>query len=196
MAERVVLTCDIGEQTKTLETSIVDVCFPGREGAFGFANSVFTISEFISRETSKGREMNLRTDKLYEFDVFLSHSKADHKKVEALASEMRQRGIHYWFDAERIGPGSSISKEIDEGIRRSKHIAVFLSPHIATSGWVRAEYGMILHKYFSGASNRKVVPIVLDEISNDDIPPLIYDLFRADVRIESEKEKLFQFLLK
>jgi hypothetical protein len=61
-----------------------------------------------------------------QFDVFLAHNSKDKPLVEAIAQELKRRGLNPWLDNEQIGVGSSIPKKVAEGIKQSRSVAFFI----------------------------------------------------------------------
>jgi hypothetical protein len=61
-----------------------------------------------------------------EYDVFLSYNTKDQQIVTQIADRLKPYGIRVWMDHWYIRPGMSFLKSIDEAIRNSKAIAVFI----------------------------------------------------------------------
>ena len=116
------------------------------------------------------------------YDAFLCHSSSDAATVAAIALRMRETGIRYWLDAEQITLGDGITEKIEDGLRRSRRVLVFISRSLRRSRWCRAEYGALLSREFAGHSGRGVIPVVLDDCPADDIPMLLFDKSRIDAR--------------
>ncbi|NTW34228.1 MAG: TIR domain-containing protein [Bacteroidetes bacterium] len=127
------------------------------------------------------------------FDTFLCHSSADKTIVREIKNRLAQNGIISWLDEEQIGPGDPITTKIEEGLANSKHIIVCLSKNLSKSNWVRREYGSLLHKEIS-LQRIKVIPILLEKISDDDIPVLLYDKLRIDISDQIQFSKLVNFI--
>ena len=68
--------------------------------------------------------------------VFLSHSSGDQDEVRRLAIDLRELGIEVWLDEWEIGVGDSISQRIEQGLRDSHFLAVWLTRAAVASGWV------------------------------------------------------------
>jgi small GTP-binding protein len=100
--------------------------------------------------------------------VFLSYSQRDFAVVQEIALDLRQRGIPYWLDVERIGPGESISKGLDQGLA-AEVILVCISEHQAKSDWSRLEWGGAL-------TRRRVIPLLLHDLDVQDLPATMRDL--------------------
>ena len=132
---------------------------------------------------------------MYKFDVFISHSSKDKQSVDQITADFRNMGVRYWITIlEQIGYGQSVIDQIENGLQNSKHVLVCLSSNLGKSNWSRSEYGFVLHKYFSGGTNKRVIPLTLNNVSKDDIPPLLYDLKRADYSNKAEFADLINYL--
>jgi len=72
--------------------------------------------------------------------VFISHSSADKKFVQRLATDLRTlAGLDAWLDQWEINPGDMIPKRIEEGISEAKVFILVLSPESVNSTWVEYE---------------------------------------------------------
>lgn len=127
------------------------------------------------------------------FDVFFCHSSVDKPTVRKIKKVFEENGLVSWLDEEQIEPGDPITSKIEEGLISSKHIIVCLSKNLSRSNWVRREYGALLHKEIS-LQRIKVIPLMLEEITDDDVPVLLYDKLRIDFRSTPQLAKLIEFL--
>lgn len=133
----------------------------------------------------------------FQYDVFISYASEDRPVVEQIIQDFRRAGVTYWVDHEQIDFGDRITEKIEEGLRESKYVVVCLSANLGRSNWVRAEYGSILHKELgriSQGSGRKVIPLKLDDSSDDNIPLLLYNKRRANYSNVTEFNQLLEFL--
>jgi hypothetical protein len=179
-------------QTYTMSAVVPHIALPGYVGVAKFYDTQVSIKNFCSEPlTSPFEKVN---KPMYKYDVFISHSSADKPIIEKIAAEFRTRGISYWLDSEQIKLGDSIIGKIEDGLRDSKHVLVCLSPTLGKSNWCRAEYGAVLHKYFSGATNKRVIPLKLDNVADEDVPSLLYDIRRADYSKPEEFEELIDYI--
>jgi small GTP-binding protein len=119
------------------------------------------------------------------WDVFISYSSADTEAVKSVVKDLKDRQVRVWWDQEKIKPGDSISKQIEYGLRTSRYIMPCVSRNQISSGWCRAEYAGALNKVLSGYTSQKVIPLILDDLDNADIPFLISD-FRCE-RVSDRK---------
>lgn len=128
------------------------------------------------------------------FDVFLCHSSADKPIVEQIARDLRIVGITYWLDGDQIKFGDQVIAKIEEGLQNSRYIVPCVSANVSVSGWVRAEYGAVLNAELSGVSERVVIPLILDDCNERDIPPLLRDKKRVNYSNKIEMAEFVQFL--
>jgi hypothetical protein len=71
-------------------------------------------------------------------------------------------GVSYWLDEAEIEWADGITARVNEGLRRSRFVVVFLSDAFVGRGWPEAELGAALSR--ENAEGRKVVlPVVLGE---------------------------------
>lgn len=62
------------------------------------------------------------------FDVFLSYNTKYRPSVKILKDKLAECGLHVWIDYEQIPPAASLIQSIDEGLRRSRSVAIFVGP--------------------------------------------------------------------
>jgi internalin A len=127
----------------------------------------------------------------YEWDVFLCHSSKDKSLMNEIASDMKSKGIRYWLDQEQIETGDNIIDKITEGLLKSRNIAPCISAHQLRSGWSKNEYQSILGRVISGSTKQRVLPLILDNTIDDDIP-----LFLGNLKFEryNEPEQYQRFI--
>ena len=96
-------------------------------------------------------------------DVFLSHASADKETcVRPFAKELERTGISFWLDEAEIAWGESIALKINEGLRESKYVVVFISPHFVGRCWPEKELFSALYQQISGKSDR-ILPVVIGD---------------------------------
>ena len=96
------------------------------------------------------------------FDVFLSHSSRDKGIVRNIAERLRADGIKVWFDEWEIRPGDSIPAKIEDGLERSRMLALCMSENAFGSDWAQLESGTFR---FRDPLNkeRRFLPLRLDD---------------------------------
>jgi DNA-binding response OmpR family regulator len=93
-------------------------------------------------------------------DLFLSYSRQDLAKIEALAAVLQQAGWSVWWDR-HIKTGTSFDKVIEQALTNARAVIVAWSKNSVDSDWVRAEAAYALE-------NNKLLPVRLDGAA----PPL------------------------
>ncbi len=129
--------------------------------------------------------------------VFLSHSSADKPFVEKLKNDLEKEGIATWYDNKDINIGDIISEAISEGIKQSWYFLIVVSQNSVDSKWVKYELDEAYHEHI--ASGKKVLPILIGDIHDDEVPTRLrkhrYGDFRIDDRYEDEFKKLCKAIL-
>lgn len=178
----------------TIKYNAPHIPFPGYVGIVKFYKAGITVRDFKVEKYKFDKEDNKVSMKKFKFDVFLSHSSKDKDLVLRIASDLKNNGISYWVDSEKISFGDNVTDKIEEGIQNSRYIVVALSQHLGKSNWCRAEYGPILNREYSINSDKKVIPLKLDNCKDEDIPVLLYDKKRADYTNKEEYAQFINFL--
>lgn len=122
------------------------------------------------------------------FDVFISHSSVNKDSVRDLVYRLRSEGIKVWFDEDEIGPGDRIAAKIEHGLSTSRYVVVVLSRASVKSKWVGAEYESFIIKEINQSVTR-VIPVLLEPIPEEDIPPLLFSKKYVDISRTDEFEK-------
>ncbi|MCP4719850.1 MAG: TIR domain-containing protein [Desulfobacteraceae bacterium] len=91
-------------------------------------------------------------------DAFLSHNSKDKKNVKIIAEGLKIRGLTVWLDEWHLRPGDEFILGIDEGMRNSRSILVFIGPH-GIGPWERPE---VLSALEAKVQNKvRVIPVIL-----------------------------------
>ena len=105
------------------------------------------------------------------WDFLMSYSREDKELAHSILRALEDRGREGWVDLEDIRPASEWLPNILDGIDRS-HVLIFcLSPtSLASRVCVQEELRHAL------GANKKIVPVVVEEIGEPDLPPetLVY----------------------
>lgn len=123
--------------------------------------------------------------------VFLSHRTVDKPFVRKLKTALEDSsdgpGFSCWLDEAEIQPGQSITALVNEGLERSRVVAIVMTPAYFTSesGWTDAEWHASL---FLDPDNRRgrIVPILAASCPH--IPVLLRHLSTIDMRGRAFKE--------
>ena len=111
--------------------------------------------------------------------VFLSYSHKDIKTVEPIAILLKNRGIDVWYDEWNLLVGSSLIKEIQDGIRHADFVILFLSDNSVTSPWVNEEFEASKVIELEMKDRLKILPARLDDC---DFPLFLNGKIYADFR--------------
>jgi hypothetical protein len=111
--------------------------------------------------------------------VFLSHSSKDKLQVRKLADDLMQAGISVWYDEAEIKVGDSIRQKINQALLYSDYVLAVLSKNSVRSRWVKEELESAFAKNAEGAK-LFIIPILLDRLSQDEIPPSLRDIQWVD----------------
>ncbi|MDO3381519.1 TIR domain-containing protein [Gilvimarinus algae] len=110
--------------------------------------------------------------------VFISHSSKNKPEVRKLARSLRAKGISVWLDEEQIKVGESISKKIQEGLKESEYLCLWVTVDSIESGWVEKEW---LPKIKQEVDEKRTV--VLPLLAEDAVmPEFLADKKYADFR--------------
>lgn len=74
----------------------------------------------------------------YKYDVFISYNSKDREDIKSLLKLLEPKGITLWIDNKRLCGGSTIPKEIEEGIKYSKSATICFGKH-GIGKWQDAE---------------------------------------------------------
>ena len=96
------------------------------------------------------------------FDVFLAHNSSDKPQVEAVAGELRKRGIEYWLDKEQIPPGRWFQDVIQEAIPNVKSAAIFIGVN-AVGKWQKLELRSFINRCVE--ADIPVIPVLLPGVN-------------------------------
>jgi|ERR1035437_9802090 5'-deoxynucleotidase YfbR-like HD superfamily hydrolase len=111
--------------------------------------------------------------------LFLSHSSRDKAAVEKLASELRGRDISVWLDEWEIDVGDSITEKVQQGLKEARFVAVWLTAHAVTDGWVTREWQTMVYQE-TMSKQVVVLPLLAEEC---EIPTFLSDKKYADFRL-------------
>jgi len=105
----------------------------------------------------------IQTSESSDFDVFLAHNSLDKPQVEAVARELKQRGIKYWLDKEQIPPGSWFQDTIQQAIPNVKSAAIFIGVN-SFGRWQTLELRSLVSRFIQ--VNIPVIPVLLPGVNN------------------------------
>lgn len=108
------------------------------------------------------------------FDVFISHASEDKSTfVRPLAIALRNIGVAVWYDEFELRPGTSLSRSIDSGLKRSRFGIVVVSRHFVRKPWPEYELRGLVNREM--VDEQMIIPlwheVTVREVS-DFSPPL------------------------
>jgi len=97
--------------------------------------------------------------------VFLSYAREDRSRVEKFYDSLRKEGFIPWMDTRDIIPGSEWSKIIQENIKQSDFIIIFISRNsVSKRGYVQSEIRSALNVLSTRpAEEIFLIPVRLDD---------------------------------
>jgi hypothetical protein len=96
----------------------------------------------------------------FEFDVFLSHNSKDKPAVERIAQILRDEyRLKPWLDKWQLTPGKPWQEELEDGLKKSETVAVFLGD-VGLGKWENEEMRVAVDARVSDPKTR-VIPVLL-----------------------------------
>lgn len=99
--------------------------------------------------------------------IFLSHASQDAAFARQLADDLRRNGFDVWMAPESIEPGEKWVAAIERGLETSGIFVLAITPHAASSKWVRDE-----SNYAIALQNRDEMRFFTLHVSEARMPPL------------------------
>lgn len=125
--------------------------------------------------------------------IFLSHTSADKPFVRDLKNKLEAHGVKdVWLDEAEILVGDSLTKKIDEGLKRTKYIGVVLSSRSIKSPWVERELEIAISREIS-TGEVVVLPLLYEKC---DLPAFLLGKMYADFTSPSEHDESIGKLLR
>lgn len=129
------------------------------------------------------------------YDIFISHNKQQKAWVRDFCCLLRNEGLRVFFDEDSIDPGENVIRAIETAIDNSRHVILVLSPSSLASDWVAMETTITIYKDPS-ASKRTLLPIMLEVLEYNLIPPSLRALNYIDLTKNDTRDKEFKRLMK
>jgi hypothetical protein len=177
------------EQKSVVETIASHNPFSGYVGVMRFYQAEVYVKDFefkpiLKQDKSMPEQIN------YKWDVFISHSSKDKKKVREIVSKLKSEGLKVWLDEEQIDIVDNVLEQIEEGLKYSNYIIASLSPSYGKSSWCQGEYRPIMNAEISRTDRKRVVALVIEDVNIDDIPIILRDKYRVDYNSSADWRKL------
>ncbi len=97
-------------------------------------------------------------------NVFISHSSTDVLFLNRLVNILNNHGITTWSSAHDLLGGDDFKNEIKTELNKADNLIIVVSKNSKNSSWVTREI-----TFFEKDSNRRVIPLQLDETNPNDI---------------------------
>jgi hypothetical protein len=115
-----------------------------------------------------------------QYDVFMSHNKADVSKVKEIARQLKERGILPWLGECEVRPGLPWQRVHEAQIRVIPSAAVFIGKNGITP-WLHSEMDAFLNEFTKREC--PVIPVLLpDAPQKVELPPFLAGMKRVDFR--------------
>lgn len=102
----------------------------------------------------------------YKYDVFLSYSPKDKKKIDPIANHLAKEGIKVWFDAWEIRTGDNAEFKIEKGLEHSRTLLFCISRNTFGNDWPYLERRIYRFKDPLNR-DRRFIPLRLDNSKLD-----------------------------
>lgn len=94
--------------------------------------------------------------------IFISHTSADKKFVNHLVRDLASWKFDLWYSTWEIKAGESITRKVQDALRKSDCLVVVLSKDSVEAPWVQQEVNSFLFREIS-SRHGKIVPIMIEE---------------------------------
>lgn len=111
----------------------------------------------------------------YKYDIFISYTRSDRLIVRRLGQALREKGFAVWLDEHEIELGDRILAKIQEGVKQSRYLALWLTNDSVKSKWVELEWQTMLRGELDG-QDKKVLTLLGEQC---EIPGLLKDKLYA-----------------
>jgi formylglycine-generating enzyme required for sulfatase activity len=122
------------------------------------------------------------------FDVFLSHNSKDKPSVRQLKKLLVERNLTVWLDADELRPGIPWQRLLEDGIRKSKSVAVLVG-NDGLGPWASEEMEAVLR--LAVKDGRPVIPVLLPGAPDTvQLPLFLENRTWVDLRPEMTPQEL------
>ena len=111
----------------------------------------------------------------YEYAVFMYHDDADEDLANQVATAFESAGVKTWVSRRQVPVDASRTQRYEEGLLISEHVVVCVTPRLRDTGWAEAVYAPHLHASLNGHPGRRVIPLLVGDGTEHDIPLLLAD---------------------
>lgn len=118
-----------------------------------------------------------------QYDVFLSHRRADSSIVEQIASRLVDEvGLRPFFDKWDLVPGTTLSEALEDALARSACCAFFVGAS-GVAGWENEEVRAVLERRIKAGTGVRIIPVLLPGANDkdlDSLPPFLRRFLAVD----------------
>ena len=119
------------------------------------------------------------------WDVFISYASEDEAYAQRLAQALTSRGMSVWLFSNVVLLGEKLVSKIDDGIRRSRHSILVLSPEYLTKVYTKAEFDAIIKRAVDNRGG-SIIPLLHRGLSQTDLSS--FSAFVSELRNMSTAE--------
>ena len=129
------------------------------------------------------------------FDVFLSHNSHDKPLVEQIAGRLIEEAkLRPFLDKWHLIPGVKWQSELEDALRRSKTVAVFIGPS-GNGPWLHEEMQVALKHAVREKQEFRVIPVLLPEADASSMSDFLQLRTWVDFHAGTNNEIAFQRLV-
>lgn len=131
--------------------------------------------------------------------VFISYRSTCEPFARKVATSLRRRGAHVWFDKWTVLPGDRIAETIDRGLSWASHLAILVDRSFMDSRWTKLELDSFLYRYLAGPNQlpqyvkpveRPIIPVLIESLAHQELPPSIRSLRAIDCEKQSFRRSM------
>ncbi|MBN3939674.1 TIR domain-containing protein [Nostoc sp. NMS9] len=193
------------ERNNWINCSVCDTRISLLDGEERLTADQTVMTPQMDKAADKQREIDTATSIIQgkvatnDFDVFLSHNSKDELLIEAIANQLRQRGLNPWLDKKAIPAGKSFQDAIQKGIQQVKSGAFFISLN-GLGKWQQEELLLLTNRRVN--EGLPLIPVLLPGVTEIPNHPRLLFLkelnwvrFVENVYEKEPLEKLIQVII-
>lgn len=114
--------------------------------------------------------------------IFISYSHADKDMAKKIANQLIENNAHVWIDEYELNVGDSLITRVKDSIMNASAMLVLLSKFSVNSSWCNKELNSGIFRELDNENKIFVLPILIGNIDNGDIPVFLREKMYADFR--------------
>jgi len=120
--------------------------------------------------------------------IFMAYSHEDRDTVRTIYNALKAAGYRPWIDLQNLLPGQLWHREIDEAIRQTNIVLLFLSARTDLKGYVASEITLVT-SMLAKSHGPILVPVRLDPV---ELPGNLQELKAVDYFLPDGQERLLE----